>query len=67
MINEKMLEYLMLERVLMQIHNWMDIDSDIQFNMKTRKKQLEDEFIHEYKSTRPIIKNPVKDITATEE
>lgn len=67
MTNEKMLEYLMLERTLMQTHNWMNIESDTILIMKERKKYLEDKFINEYKPTRPIIKNPVKDATAKEE
>ena len=67
MINEKMLEYLMLERALMQTHNWMNIESDTILIMKERKKYLEDKFINEYKPTRPIIKDPVKDATAKEE
>lgn len=67
MTNEKMLEYLMLERTLMQTHNWMNIESDTILIMKERKKYLEDKFINEYKPTRPIIKDPVKDATAKEE
>ena len=62
-----MLEYLMLERTLMQTHNLMNIESDTILIMKRRKKYLEDKFINEYKPTRPIIKDPVKDATAKEE
>ena len=35
--------------------------------MKERKEYLEDKFINEYKPTRPIIKDPVKDGKAKEE
>jgi len=49
-------------RTTLDTRNWE------QFNwLYPRYKLLRDEFINEYKPTRPIIKNPVKDITTTEE
>lgn len=61
MINEKMLEYLMLERTLSQIHKWNSINSDTISRMDARKRFLEDEFINEYKLPIHTIKNPLSD------
>lgn len=46
MINEKMLEYLMLCKIL---DKGMFIESDVILEMRDRKEKLEKEFIKEYK------------------
>lgn len=46
MINEKMLEYLMLCKI---IERGLFIESDSLLEMKDRKEKLEKEFIKEYK------------------
>lgn len=63
MINEKMLEYLMLERVLYNNEDIVEskFDRDTYVAMIERMLKIEDEFINEYKLTLPLIKNPVKD------
>lgn len=46
MINEKMLEYLMLCKIL---DKGIFIESDVILEMRDRKEKLEKEFIKEYK------------------
>ena len=73
MTNEKMLEYLMLDKLLYTPEGnsselaTLFIEEDTLDKMIERRIYLEDKFINEYKPTRPIIKDPVKDATAKEE
>jgi len=48
MINEKILEYLMLSKILNQEELLKNIKEDALHDMMQRKKSLEDEFIYEY-------------------
>ena len=63
MINEKMLEYLMLSRILS--YNEV-MDDDKRYYLRRRLNKLEDEFIKEQLAYLPPIKSPEKEITKME-
>ena len=70
MINEKMLEYLMLDKVLFtpngeysdRSDELLDEDSNTFDVMLSRLIELEDEFVNEFKTTPTSITNPLSDI-----
>jgi hypothetical protein len=62
MINEKMLEYLMLNHIITH----RDLNVQDSYNLEVRQKQLEDEFINEQLAYLTLIKTPEKDNTSME-
>lgn len=62
MINEKMLEYLMLNHIITH----RDLSVQDSYNLEVRQKQLEDEFINEQLAYLTLIKTPEKDNTSME-
>ena len=65
MTNERILEYLMLDKILE--HSECRLSEELYDTLEERRVYLEDKFINEYKPTVPIIKDPVKDDIAKEE
>lgn len=69
MTNEKMLEYLMLDKILFkydgnytsEAEDLIDEDSGTYDNMLNRMLELEDEFVDEFKTTPTSITDPLQD------